>query len=648
MNTRRCIIAVVCLTVASFAPAFAAAPSIADFAADEDFAFFRPALSPDGTKVALIARAQDKRVLFVVDLVKRVRTAVSVATVESFDISFCRFKGDDQLLCGLRGTQFLDWQPYPVSRLISVDATGKSKARVLIQNGSHGDSQFQDKILDWQVNDPKHVLIELSGEGDPFPNVNALDVTTGLTSVVQRARHPVLHWVTDRDGVVRFGSGFDEKKMSYVTRDNADAAWRTLGKWEFGESDFDVVGFGPTPGTLLVSANHNGRDAIFEMDLTEKSDRQLLFSNLDVDVDEPLYWPTDQRIIGFAYETDRVHRKFLDGDAEAMYGAIDKALPGSDNEVVSASRDGSRLLIVSKADVHPPGFYVLDTTKGSLLKVGSANAALESATLAPMQPVKIKAADGTILPGYLTLPVGASGKKMPTIVYPHGGPHARDSWGFDPVVQFMASRGYAVLQVNFRGSTGYGYEYYQAGLRNWGTVMVDDITSATKWAINEGIADPANVTIVGWSFGGYAALMGAVREPDLYRCAVSIAGVSDLRALAREDSRFYGGRQSVNYTLGDDVSELKAGSPLRAVDKIKVPVLLVHGGADIQVAIDHSKRMARALKGADKKVELVVIDEGTHALRRYEWRTTLFTKLEAFLAANAPVAAMPATQTAAN
>ena len=161
------------------------------------------------------------------------------------------------------------------------------------------------------------------------------------------------------------------------------------------------------------------------------------------------------------------------------------------------------------------------------------------------------------------------------------------------MVQFMASRGYAVLQVNFRGSVGYGYDWYEAGLRNWGTVMVDDITAATKWAIAEGIADPANTCIVGWSYGGYAALMSAVREPNLYRCAVSIAGVADLRALAREDSRFYGGRQAMERILGDDVSELKAGSPMRAADKIMAPVLLVHGDDDIQVNVDHSRAWRR-------------------------------------------------------
>jgi dipeptidyl aminopeptidase/acylaminoacyl peptidase len=639
----RCAIAMAGVMLLYASAGKAAGPTIADFAADTDFSF--PALSPDGTKVAFVTRAQDQRVLMALDLVKKVRTGLMAATVDSFEISHCAFKNEERLLCGFSGTEFNRGQPYAVSRLVAVDVSGKSKPRVLVQNGNQGGSQFQDRVLDWQVDDPKHVLIELSGDGDPFPNVHSLDVYTGLMTVVQRARHPILRWKADRNGVVRFGYGFDERKQTYITRDSGDAPWRTLAKWEYGESDFDVLGFGPTPGTLLVEASHNGRDAIFEMDLSEKSDRQLLFANGEVDVGSPIYWPTDHRIVGFSFETDRVYRKFFDGTAENIYASIDGALPGADNEVVGASRDGTKLLISSYSDVRPANYYVLDTATNRMLRIGSSNPALATATLAPMKPVKIKGPDGAMLPGYLTLPVGSSGKKVPTIVYPHGGPHARDSWGFDSMVQFMASRGYAVLQVNFRGSIGYGYDWYEAGLRNWGTVMVDDITAATKWAIAEGIADPANTCIVGWSYGGYAALMSAVREPELYRCAVSIAGVADLRALAREDSRFYGGRQAMERILGDDVSELKAGSPMRAADKIKAPVLLVHGDDDIQVSVDHSRRMAKALDRGRKKYEVVIIKDGNHSLSRFEWRETLLTKLEAFLATNAPVAAT--SQTAA-
>jgi dipeptidyl aminopeptidase/acylaminoacyl peptidase len=608
-----------------------AAPTIADFAAQADAIY--PSISPDGNLVAFVTRVENSRVLMVVDLVKRERRALMGAIVDTFEISSCNFKNNERLLCGFRGTQFFRGMPYTVSRLVAVDVSGKVKPRVLIQNGTEGGSQFQDRVLDWQRNDPKRVLIQLSGDGDPFPTVHSLDVYTGLTYVVQRSRSSITDWSADRHGVVRFGYGFDGRKHSYIARDSAEAPWRTLAKWEIGQSDFSVVGFGAAPTTLLVEANHNGRNAIFEMDLDEKSDRQLLFSNSEVDVGGPIYWPTDNRIIGFEYETDRTHRKFFDAEAEAIYAAIDRFQSDADNEVVDASSDGKKLLVISRADTRPTQYLILDLNTNKLLRVGSSNPAITT-PLSPMKSVKIKAADGTILPGYLTLPLNSDGKKLPTVIYPHGGPHARDSWGFDPVVQFLASRGYAVVQVNFRGSTGYGNEWYQAGLRNWGTAMVDDVISSTKWAIAEGIADPARTCIVGWSFGGYAALMSAVREADLYRCVASIAGVSDLRLLANEWRFSYGGSDWAEYALGDDSSELKAGSPTRNAAKIKAPVLLIHGDNDTQAGVDHSKRMARVLKGENKKVELVVIKDGNHSLTRYEWRETLYTKLEAFLAAN--------------
>ena len=621
------------LSVKAYAAADSAVPTIEQFAADTEFSF--PALSPDGHKLAFVSRVNDKRLVVLLDLEKKERRALMQATVGTFQASWCSFKADDRLLCGFSGTQFQRGQPYAISRLVSIDVSGKEKPRVLVQNGAQGSSQFQDRIFDWQIEDPKRVLIQLNGETEgPFPDVWALDVYTGRMNIVQRARSPIMRWSTDRSGVVRFGSGYDERRSQFVTRDSADAPWRTLAKWELGENDFDVIGFGPTPRTLLVGAEHNGRGAIFEMDLSEKADRQLLFAHKEVDVGEPIYWPTDRRIVGFTYETDRVHRMLFDDEAAAIYRGIDDILPNADNFVVDASRDGQVLLVASYADVRPTEYHLLDLAAKKMRRVGSANPALENAALAPMKAIKVKGPDGQILPGYLTIPLGSEGRQVPMVVYPHGGPYARDSWGFDPMVQFMASRGYAVLQVNFRGSTGYGQEWYDAGLRNWGTVMVDDITAATRWAIAEGIADPARVCIVGWSYGGYAALMSAVREADLYRCVVSIAGVSDLRALAAEVRRFYGGRFRAEYAIGSDADELKAGSPLRSPGMIKAPVLLIHGDDDIQVMVDHSRRMARALERERKAHELVIIKDGNHSLSRYEWREILLTKLEAFLEAN--------------
>jgi dipeptidyl aminopeptidase/acylaminoacyl peptidase len=249
-----------------------------------------------------------------------------------------------------------------------------------------------------------------------------------------------------------------------------------------------------------------------------------------------------------------------------------------------------------------------------------------------MRPVRVPGADGAPMPGYLTLPSGHTGRNLPAVVLPHGGPYSRDSWGFDPLVQLLASRGYAVLQVNYRGSTGYGEAWLAAGFQGWGTVMHDDITAAARWLVADGIADPRRLCIVGWSYGGYAALIGAVKQPDLYRCAVSIAGVSDLKAIAREDNRFYGGAAAARQSTG--TQDLDSQSPRARAAEIKAPVLLVHGHADVSVVVDHSEKMADALKRAGKPHELLVIRNGDHSLRMPAMRQALYERLAAFLAAN--------------
>jgi dipeptidyl aminopeptidase/acylaminoacyl peptidase len=285
--------------------------------------------------------------------------------------------------------------------------------------------------------------------------------------------------------------------------------------------------------------------------------------------------------------------------------------------------------------VMPPRYHLLDTVSGSLTELGRQDANLDESQLVHVQPVTVPGDGGIAIPGYLTLPPGSRpGQRLPAVVLPHGGPYARDRWGYDPLVQVIASRGYAVLQLNFRGSTGYGEQWRDAGHQAWGTIMHADITAGAHWLIEQGIADPARLGIVGWSYGGYAALTGVEKEPELYRCAVSIAGVSDMSQMALDDERFYGGKDSAGDAMGTDPVALRAESPLQHVERIRVPVLLVHGEDDYTVLADQSKAMDRALSKAGLRHELVLIKHGEHSLVRPEMRLTLYRRLIEFLRAN--------------
>ena len=590
-------------------------------------------LSLDGRYIAYTGRAGGKRALMVLDLEKRTNKAILAAEEDSFGIQWCSFKSATRILCSLMGTVD-EGKPYNMTRLVAINADG-SKFKLLIQRAGNKDAQFQADISDWRHSDPRHIYVELSPEGSnsPFPSVYELDVESGNKRMIQKQRYPIRSWHSDKNGVLRYGSGCDEHgRCEYVSRAKADEPWQTLKSWEAFKNDdeFSVLGFGPNGDSLLMTGMHEGRTAVYQADLAGKTERELVFAHPKVDVGGVLRWPVGGDVAGFWYQTERTRREFFDAEAKAVYELIDKSLPGSTNYIIDTARDNKLLFISAVRDSSPGTYYLLDLERKSLSKVAALMPDIATDTFGAMEPVQIKLADGVVLPGYLSVPPGKKPEKLPMVVYPHGGPHSRDVWGFDPMVQLMVSRGYAVLQVNFRGSVGYGTEWYMAGLRKWGSVMVSDITASTRWAIEQGYADPKRICIVGWSFGGYAALMAGIREPHLYRCVGSIAGVADLRSLRREEWRFYGGAQAADAIIGTESEELDFGSPLKLTKRMQAPVLLVHGESDVAVDADHSRRMARALD--DRLDELVLIEDGDHSLVRSAWRKTLYEKLDAFLA----------------
>ena len=533
-----------------------------------------PGLSPDGTKLVYLTTVSGELFVAVRDLQKGAPPRpVLRATSGTYQAVACNFKTNTRLLCRFRGVEHDYGAPYPASRMVVLDSDG-SHVKVLFQSQPWAAStvegvQLQDQIIHWLPDDPEHVLIQMADADSIFPSVYTLNIGSGALHTVVGRREPVLEWIADRDGVVRFGYGYRREEAVYLGRNSAKDEWRTLEKFKrFQGAHFSPLAFGPLPNQLFVLAAQQKREAVWQMDLNENTDYQLMFSRPDVDVDDLVIWPGDEHLVGFLYNDDKPHIQFVDPEAAAIDRAMDKAVPGAFHTVTAAARDGHLMLIHSYSDVEPGVYHALDMTKHELTLIGRENSALSQAALARTQPVVVPGPGGISIHGYLTLPVGATpGKAGAAVVYPHGGPYARDEWGYDDMVQVMASRGYAVLQLNFRGSTGYGEEWRKAGHQAWGTIMHDDITAGAHWLVSQGIADPARMCIVGWSYGGYAALTAAVKEPQLYRCAVSIAGVSDMSQLARDDDQFYGGREAVRESTGSDKAQLAAQSPVLHADR---------------------------------------------------------------------------------
>lgn len=604
-----------------------------------------PHISPDGRRLVYLTTVLGQPRVAVRELTSQSERVILNAGAGALSVTRCEFKTNDRLLCHLEGVARAGTPArlYPASRLLAVDADGR-RLRMLFADSffsrfsAAAHAQFQDRIVDWLPNDPSHVLIELGTGGSVFPSVYRLDVYRGDLQLVLAAQPPVMDWTADQTGVVRFGFGFANEAGVYIARNGPEAPWRTLEEFKrFDHARFDPLTFGAKANQLLVFAPHEGRVAVWQLDLDAPSGAgmQLLYARPDVDVAGILQWPVDRHVAGFVYETDRPHTYFTDPRAAAIEEQLERVLPGAYHVVIDATRDGSKLVTVSFSDVMPPRYHLLNVASGALAELGRQGAALGNAALAHMRPVTVPGEGGIAIQGYLTLPLQSDpAKKLPAVVLPHGGPYARDHWGYDPLVQVLANRGYAVLQLNFRGSTGFGEEWRVAGHQAWGTIMHDDITAGAHWLIDSGIADPARLAIVGWSYGGYAALIGVEKEPQLYRCAVSIAGVSDLSQMVHDDERFYGGKDSAGDAMGTDPAALRAQSPLEHAGRIRVPVLLVHGDEDYTVLVGHSKAMDQALTRQGVPHELVLIRHGDHSLLRPEMRLTLYQKVTEFLRSN--------------
>jgi dipeptidyl aminopeptidase/acylaminoacyl peptidase len=352
--------------------------------------------------------------------------------------------------------------------------------------------------------------------------------------------------------------------------------------------------------------------------------------------------PDRTKLLGVYYSTDRLRVHWFDAERAALQAAIDGALPDTINRSSSVSDDGRIRVITATSDRVPANYYVLNLDnpkrgQPAIMMLGQYNPSLTAAQLQPMQPISYQSRDGLTIHGYLTLPAGAAGHRVPLIVHPHGGPYGiRDEWGYDPEVQFLASRGYAVLQPNYRGSGGYGLDFLTAGRHEWGGKMQNDLTDGVKWAIAQGFADPDRVAIVGASYGGYAALAGVTFTPELYRCAVNYVGVSDLSIIAGygEGNGRMGGidRTFQSKWIGDDAQYLHDHSPVNFVQNIRVPTLHAYGENDPRVDIDHWKRLKAELDRYNKPYEFVREGEEGHGFNHENARIAFYRKVEDFLA----------------
>lgn len=619
----------------------------------------QPQLSPDGEHVAMLQYYQGRPVLSIYTVGAPAGATPAITKSGDWVIAYLRWAKNDRVVLYLTKDAKLGPGYEHAGRLeswnraVSVDTNAANPKVLFEHNYSFENNAGVAGIEDVDLDDPDHIFIPfytntedvLNPSGPPDGSkqfrydMYKVDVHSGDDENFQAGSYDTQSWFMDGHGNVvaridRASRSLEEKLKIF---DRGD--WRDLATYDASHGhNAGIWGLSDDGAALVEEARGVDTRGFFRVDLASGK-TSLLWMKPDVDVSGPIEDDWTGRIVGAHYVEDRDEYVYFDPEREALQRGIETAFPGL--AASAYSMDVARDLVVVRVEGSrtPPTYYLLDRKTHVATPIGATYPGLAGTDLGEMKPYPYTARDGLSIPAYLTLPPGKEPKNLPTVIFPHGGPRYRDAIGFDWWAQFMANRGYAVLQPNFRGSSGYGAKFEEAGQKQWGLKMQDDITDGVKKLIADGIADRKRICIVGASYGGYAALAGATFTPDLYACAVSVAGVSDLAKMMIYDRRRSGNDAAtisdLEALLGDEDSDsLQATSPVYHADQVKCPVLLLHGDGDTTVEIAQSKIEQDALEKAGKNVKFVTLEGDDHYLKLGTTRIQMLKEIETFLAAN--------------
>lgn len=613
-------------------------------------------LSPSGNKIAYIApQGSGGEALYVVDLAGNPAPRKILGNSDqSTDLAGCTWVNDDRLIC----TAYLVTEGSGLllgfTRLVVLNADG-SRLQSLTRSPSARAlslNQYGGGVLAYEIEGkPGKILMQRAiseetsintriAEKDGGMAVEELDTSNLRSRRIEAPQPGAVQYIADDDGALRLrtlrragNAGNEGTAETHQYRMAGSDKWLDLARGEVAlqsQSGFEPLAVDATTNRVFGFDDKDGRRALYSISLDGSLTKKELLARDDVDVDGLLRLGRRGRVIGASYATEKRTVEYTDEVLDKLSDGLNAALPGSSQiGFAGANADESKLLVVASSDVDPGMTYLFDKTSGKLEALLPIRDGMQGRTMGEMKPVSYKAADGTTIPAYLTLPPGKdSPRGLPAIVMPHGGPSSRDEWGFDWLVQFFVARGYAVLQPNYRGSSGYGEAWFgKNGFQAWQTA-IGDVNDAGRWLQAQGV--PADkLAIVGWSYGGYAALQSQVIDPSLYKAVVAIAPVTDLEAL-REDARYYTSYAWYDRFIGSG-PHVAAGSPARHADRFAAPVMLVHGTLDQNVAVRHSRLMEDRLKSAGKPVTYLEFKGLRHSLTDSQARIKMLTDIDGFL-----------------
>ncbi len=602
-------------------------------------------LSPTGEYIAATVPLEDRTMLAILRRSDNTMTA-KFGLGQNSHVARFYWSSDKRVVIEVGQKYGLLEQPQGTGELYAIDADG-NKPQILIgyrAEGSGLGTRIQTRkaelvgadIVDLLPNDDRNIIVNVWGFGEArFTSAERLDTTTGGRLPLVKSPVRYSHFATDNAGVVRFSWGKASDNVSKLYyRDGDGSEWRMVhdegqagtAEWPIGFSEDNRVAY-------LWAENPKGPSAIVAWDIAANT-RKVVLQDAVSDPDIVLYRPNSQVPVGALVTGEKPKSVFFepDGADARLYHSLEAAF-GSAVLITSTDKSGNLLLVKSWTGSNPGDFFLFDKVAKKASLVASRKSWFDPEKTAQVEPITLKARDGLALHGYVTRPRGSAGKALPMVVMPHGGPIGeQDDWEFNEEAQMLAAAGYAVLQVNYRGSSNYGRMFKNAGVQEWGKAMQDDVTDATRWAIQQGYADASRVCIYGASYGAYAALMGVAKEPGLYQCAAGYIGVYDLPMMfsGGDTQETLSGQTWLREWIGDPAT-LAQVSPVNLAAQIKVPVFLAAGGEDQRAPIEHSRKMEAALRKAGVPVQTLYYPTEGHGFYTQEHQHEYYTQLLAFL-----------------
>ena len=618
---RLLIVFVLLLGIVSCKPALKTAPPIAmeDFFRNPEKSGYR--ISPNGQMIIYRAPIAGRMNVFVQKLGDTTAVALTHETDRSIYDAF--WESDDRII-------------------FTKDQGGDENTHVLSVKPDGGGlidhtpfEKVQASVIDILEDRPEELLIQNNKRNPQIFDVYLLNTTTGEMTMVAENPGNITGWITDHDGKIRAALTSDGVNTSLLYRDTENDKFRTVITTNFKETLSPVLFTFDNKSLYCLSNLGRDKTALVEFDPVTAKEIKVIYENPDVDISGLDYSKLRKVLTVVYFETDKPQKHFLDAEFEQIDSKIKSQIPNYTFQITRKSKDETKLLAYVTSDRYDGGYFLYDVKSGEFKKLADFKPWLKEENMAEIKPVTYQSRDGQTIQGYLTLPKGYVAKNLPVEINSHGGPWARDSWGFNPEVQFLANNGYVVLQMNFRGSTGYGRKFWELSFKQWGRTMQDDISDGVKWLVDQGIADPKRVAIYGGSYGGYATLAGLTLSPELYAAGIDYVGISNIFTFMNSIPPYWEPYRKMLYEMvGDPKTDslmLAEVSPVFLVDKIKAPLFIAQGANDPRVNKAESEQMVEALKKRGIEVEYIVKDNEGRGFYNQENQFDFYRSMLAFL-----------------